>query len=355
MPLKIGVNALYLKPGAVGGTEIYLRSLLSALAVVDQENTWIIFANSETPRDLMPSVPNFVWAPQPVGATFRPARILYEQLVLPRKVRHVDVLLNPGFTAPLFGPKNVTVFHDLQHKRHPEHFRWFDLPFWDLLLWTSAKRSRRLITVSQSTHDDLAKYYRLKSVIIPHGVDPQYFAVGEGRRPEKFLLCVSTLHPHKNHIRLLRAFAKFRLTHPEYHLVLVGLRGFAAEQIEAEIASLGLTTSVRITGWISDAVLFDLYSRTVGMVYPSTFEGFGMPVIEAMAAQVPLACSSIEPLHSLANGCAIEFDPLNEDAITEALIRLVDSPNPVGPALDRARQFSWEQAARQTVEVIKSA
>ena len=354
MPIQIGVNALYLKPGAVGGTEVYLRSLLAAMSTVDQENEWIVFANSETPRDLVPEVPNFTFAPQSVNASFRPGRILYEQLVLPRKAARADVLFNPGFTAPVFGPKTVTVFHDLQHKRHPEHFRWFDLPFWNLLLWTSAKRSNRLITVSQATHDDLKKFYGLESDVILHGVDPQYFAIGARRLPEKFLLCVSTLHPHKNHLRLIRAYSRFRESYPEYDLVLAGLRGFAADQIEAEIARLGLAGHIRITGWVSQQELYDLYAGAAGMVYPSTFEGFGMPVIEAMAAQVPLASANIEPLHSLVDGHSLEFDPSDEDAITEALIGLINAPPPAGPALVRARQFSWEQAARQTLAVLKS-
>jgi glycosyltransferase involved in cell wall biosynthesis len=355
LPLKIGVNALYLKPGAVGGTEVYLRSLLAAMAVVDGENEWIVFANSETPRDLMPEAPNFVWAPQPVGATFRPGRILYEQFVLPGKASGVDVLFNPGFTAPAWGPKSVTVFHDLQHKRHPEHFRWFDLPFWDLLLWSSVKRSARLISVSDSTHADLLKYYGAQSDVIPHGVDAEYFAIGERRSPEKFLLCVSTLHPHKNHLRLIRAYSRFKKEHPDYRLVLAGLRGFAAVQIESEIARLGLEASIRVTGWIRRQELFDLYAHAAGVVYPSTFEGFGLPVLEAMAAQVPLASSNIEPMRSLVDGCALEFDPLNEDAIVESLERLVTAPPPPGPALDRARQFRWELAARKTLETLKSA
>ena len=355
MPIKIGVNALYLKPGAVGGTEIYLRSLLAAMASIDQENFWTIFANNETPRDLMPDAPNFIWAPQPVGATFRPGRILFEQLVLPYRARQINVLFNPGFTAPVLGPKNVTVFHDLQHKRHPEYFRWYDLPFWDLLLWASARSSTRLITVSRPTHDDLARYYRLESDIIHHGVNPRYFAIGERRRPEKLVVCVSTLHPHKNHVRLIRAFARFRNSHPEYQLVLAGVRGFSATEIEAEVARFGLSAAIHITGWIPQQDLFDLYTRAAAMVYPSTFEGFGMPVIEALAAQVPLACSNIEPLHSLVDGHAIEFDPLNEDDLAGALNRVIEAPPPAAPALARARQFSWEEAARRTLEVIKSA
>ena len=354
MPLKIGVNALYLKPGAVGGTEVYLRSLLAAMAVVDQTNEWILFANRETVRDLVPAgAANFIWAPQPVGATFRPGRILYEQLVLPWSARHVDVLFNPGFTAPVWGTRNVTVFHDLQHKRHPEYFRKFDLPFWNALLWCSAKRSKRLIAVSASTHDDLLAYYGLESQVILHGVDPQYFAIGERRKPEQMLLCVSTLHPHKNHVRLIRAFGRFRERHPEFTLVLAGMRGFAATEVEAEIARLKLAGAVRITGWIPQPELFELYGRAAGLVYPSTFEGFGMPVIEALAAQVPLACSQIEPMHSLVDGHAVEFDPLNEEAIAAALDRLIVDPRPAGQGLERARQFSWLHAAEQTLALLK--
>src|SRR5579864_8333993 len=101
--LRIGVNALYLIPGAVGGTEIYLRNLLAALAKIDTENQWVVFTNRETGADLVPVQPNFLHAPQPVSASFRPARILWEQLVLPFAVRkhRLDTLFNPGFTAPL--------------------------------------------------------------------------------------------------------------------------------------------------------------------------------------------------------------------------------------------------------------
>ena len=157
--IRIGVNALYLIPGGVGGTEIYLRNLLNALAGIDSENQYIVFTNRETGSGLVPDRPNFLHAPQSVRASFRPARILWEQLVLPFAARRhqLNVLFNPGFTAPLVcGCPMVTVFHDLQHKRHPEYFRWFDLPFWNFFVWASARRSRGAIAVSVATHDDLA-------------------------------------------------------------------------------------------------------------------------------------------------------------------------------------------------------
>ena len=293
--MRIGINALYLIPGGVGGTEIYLRNLLRALAAVDQANEYVVFTNVETGRDLVPEAANFKWAPQKVRAAFRPARIVFEQFRLPRVLRseRIDVLLNPGFTGPAFCPcPSVTVFHDLQHKVHPEYFRWFDLPFWQLLLWASARRSRGLIAVSQATHDDLRHYYNVDSAVIHHGVEPAFFELAERREPKDYLLCVSTLHPHKNLERLIRVHAAMQDA-PE--LVLTGLRGFAAKKLEQAAGP-----RVRFTGWIPRDELYELYRCARAFVYPSTFEGFGMPVLEAMAAGVPVACSDIPPLREIA-------------------------------------------------------
>jgi hypothetical protein len=129
---RIGVNALYLIPGGVGGTEIYLRELLAALAEIDHENEYFVFTNLETGADLVPRQSNFMWRPQAVRASFRPARIVWEQVILPLEAARykIDVLFNPGFTAPLISPcPLVTTFHDLQHKRHPERSALLAIPF----------------------------------------------------------------------------------------------------------------------------------------------------------------------------------------------------------------------------------
>src|SRR5258708_36225326 len=187
-PLRIGVNALYLIPGGVGGTEIYLRKLVQALAEIDRANEYFLFTNRETGDSLAPGRPNFHTVQQAVRAAFRPARIAWEQFTLPLTVaaRRIDVLLNPGFTAPILcGCPPVTVFHDLQHKRHPEHFRWFDLPVWRWLLFWSAHVSRILIADSDATLDDLKRFYMLPQDqirMVPLGVDARFFVVV--RRPE---------------------------------------------------------------------------------------------------------------------------------------------------------------------------
>src|SRR5579872_4755257 len=217
--MRVGVNALYLIPGAVGGTEIYLRNLLDSLGEIDTANDYFLFTNRETASTLGPVHSNFHILEQPVQAAFRPARIAWEQTALPLSVaaHRIDVLLNPGFTAPLVcGCPQVTVFHDLQHKRHPEHFRWFDLPFWRFFLFWSAQVSKLVLADSDATARDLLRYYRLphaKVRVVPLGVDPAFFEIAARRepsRPQPFLLSASTLHPHKNLDGLLRAFAEFR-------------------------------------------------------------------------------------------------------------------------------------------------
>ncbi len=348
--MRIGINALYLIPGGVGGTEIYLRRLIEALERTAPQHEFIVFTNQETGPLGLQSVL------LPVRASFRPARLLYEQLLLPGQLRrhHIDVLLNPGFTAPAFpGVPQATVFHDLQHKRHPEYFRWFDLPFWNFFLWLSVRRSRRLISVSEATRADLLQFYGVDSTVVEHGVEPEFFELARRREDGGYLLCASTTHPHKNHSLLLRAFAKLLAGQPGARLVLTGVRGFSAQRVEQEAASLGLGDSLAMKGWIPREELHELFRRARGFVYPSSFEGFGMPVLEAMAAGLPVACSDIEPLRSLTGGHALLFPPGNEDGLLNALRLLWRKEAPAGGAAHAAR-FTWERAAAATLSVLDS-
>jgi glycosyltransferase involved in cell wall biosynthesis len=359
--MRIGVNALYLIPGGVGGTEIYLHNLLRALAAIDHSNQYVVFTNRETDASLVPEA--FQHAPMPVPARFRPARILWEQTVLPAAVwrRRIDVLLNPGFTAPLLARcPQVTMMHDLQYKRRPEHFRWHELPFWKLLVYASMKRSRLLLANSGATRNDLLHFFRLPEErvrVTPLGVEDVFFTLA--RRPERFLLSVSTLHPHKNLNRLLTAFAAFRQRRPDFRLILVGLRGFAAAELEKQRDAAGLGEAVEFTGWIPRQQLYELYERAWAFIYPSTFEGFGIPVLEALAAGVPCACSRIEPLRSIAAGAALHFDPFREDEVCAALERisfddeLRASLSVAGP--QRAALFTWRTTAEKTLRALTDA
>jgi glycosyltransferase involved in cell wall biosynthesis len=328
----------------------------------------VVFTNRETGPDLVPMGTNFVCDPQPVRAVVRPARILWEQTALPLAVRRhrIDVLFNPGFTCPAVCPcPAVTVFHDMQHKRHPEYFRWFDLPFWRLFLFLSAHRSTMLLADSEATRADLLRCYSISAAkvkVVPLGVDDRFFEIGKRRlegRPEPYLLAVSTLHPHKNFERLIRAFDEFRRERPEFRLVIAGLRGFHAEAVDRLIAGLGLQESVRLTGWIPREELYDLFVRASAFLYPTTFEGFGLPVLEALAAGIPTACSAIEPVRGVAGDAALQFDPEDEAAIRDAMIRLTSDAGlrarlaEEGPR--RAANFSWRKTAEATLAALQEA
>jgi glycosyltransferase involved in cell wall biosynthesis len=364
--LRIGINALYLIPGGVGGTEIYLRHLLRGFSELESGHEYFVYTNRETATDLIPPDPRFRCVPVPVNARVRPARILYEQALLPRLLRRdkIDVLLNPGYTGPVsFAKRSVTVFHDTQHKRHPEFFRWFDLPFWNLLL-KAATRSQTLIAVSAATAADLEQYYPgsgRKTVVIQHGVDPQFFRIGEQRQlltPEPFVLTVSTLHPHKNIPRLLEAFREFRRDAPQFRLVVAGMEGFATQALKDRRGELGLDNHVTFTGWIERDALYGLFRQASAYIAPSEFEGFGMPVSEALAAGLPTACSSIPPFLEIAGNAAALFSPDSTAQMAEAMKRITSDPAFIskskveGPA--RARLFDWRSTARLTLEAIEA-
>ncbi|MBM3748671.1 MAG: glycosyltransferase family 4 protein, partial [Acidobacteria bacterium] len=226
-----------------------------------------------------------------------------------------------------------------------------------------AHRSRLLLADSEATRSDLLRFYRLppdKVRVVPLGVDASFFELGRRRRElEALLLCVSTLHPHKNLERLIRVFARFRERRPEFRLVIAGLRGFHAGAVESLIAQLGLGDSVRLTGWISREELEQFCLRAFAVVYPSTFEGFGLPVLEALAAGLPTACSNIEPLAGLAGDAALQFDPADEDAMLAAIERVTADSElrarlaEQGPR--RAAQFPWQRTAQQTLEALRTA
>lgn len=368
-PLRIGINALYLLPGGVGGTEIYLRQLLRALADIDRRNRYFVFRNRETGADLVPPAANFQDVLQNVGASFRPSRILWEQLRLPAECRRLslDVLFNGGFIAPLsVSCPMVTVFHDLQYKRHPEYFRWFDLPFWRILLPAAARRSARIVLPTEAARLDFETFFSslsARAVVVHHGVEPEFLEIGRSRKtsasPDPFLLTVSTLHPHKNLDTLLRAFRMFHEDRPEYRLVIAGLKGFDAGGIEALCKSLRLSDAVSFTGWIPRADLLNLFAAASAFVYPSRFEGFGMPVLESLASGLPTVCSRIPALVEIAGDAARFFAPESVGDLNDALHEITSDPAArsrlAEAGIRRAQSLTWQRTARETLSVIEAA
>lgn len=365
-PLTIGINALFLRPGNVGGTEIYLGSLLEALQSIDSLNRYVVFLNRETSPAFVPRAANFETVIEPVSSM--PTRIAWEQTGFSFSLNRydLDVLLNPGYTAPIMSPcPTVTVFHDLQHRVHPEFFHRHHLLFWQFLLWTSARRSHFLVTPSDKSATDLVRFYDIspqKVRVIPNGVDSVFFDIGDKRKlrsPRKYFLAVSTLHPHKNFERLIRTFVRFRELNPEFSLVLVGLKGFATRQIAQLITDLNVVEAVKLTNWIPRTQVYEYFSGAFAFIHPSLFEGFGMSVVEALAAGVPVACSSVEPLRSITDNACLYFNPLDESEILFSMNRLAQDDHLRAELTSRglvaARKYSWLAAARGYRDILTEA
>jgi glycosyltransferase involved in cell wall biosynthesis len=369
-PLRIGINLLFLIPGGVGGTEIYTRNLLESLAEIDSVNHYFVFRNAETEPAIVPKQANFIDCPQPVRATFRPARIAYEQTFLVASIvrRRLDVVLNGGYTAPLLCPVPMaTVFFDLQYKVHPENFHPLDLVFWRMLLPLSARRSKRLVAMSEAAREQLETFYpwsTAKIGIVPHGIERRFSEIALSRETKSsfgnYILAVSTLGPHKNHNGLLRAFAKHRQRFADTRLIVVGIKGSSAAQLAALRDQLGLRDVVTFTGWIPREELYQLYENAKAFVYASKFEGFGIPVLEALAAGVPTACSAIPALREIVGTCARLFDPTDVDDIALAIEELTREPsstnsNVIEAGRDRAQAYGWQSSARKLIDIITSA
>lgn len=367
--MRIGVNALYLLPGGVGGTETYLRELIRWFPTVAPQDEFLVVTNRECAEAGLfgesPSTVHVVLTG--IAASSRPARLLFEQFRLPflAGAQRFDVLFNPGFTAPAWCPcPCVTTFHDLQHKRHPEYFGRLDLLAWNLFLGLAARRSSRILAVSEASAADFRHFYPKQRVpidITPLGARDAYFTLRPpGHPPKDFLLCVSTLHPHKNHVRLIRAFTRWRSrTGATTRLVLAGLRGFAAGDVERTIDECGAADCVSITGWIPTAQLDALYRDAKAFIFPSLFEGFGIPVVEALACGLPSAVSDLQPMRSHARDAALLFDPLNEDSMEDAIARILEDV-PLRESLARrgpeaANRFRWEETARLTIQSLHAA
>ncbi|MBI5642546.1 MAG: glycosyltransferase family 4 protein [Deltaproteobacteria bacterium] len=372
--MRIGINALYLLPGKVGGSEIYIRNLVKWLPRAESQNQYVIFTNRES-AGVFDDIPGRVEVvPCNLNAASRPMRILWEQLMLPGQVkRHkIDVLLSAGMTAPFLSPvPSYVVIYDLQHENQPQNFSKSYLFFLRAIISLSAKRSHGVLTLSEKSKRDIVSIYKLD----PRDVGVTYLAcdhkafyrreAGEidavrkkHKLPERFILYIASSLPHKNYERLLEAFKKVKEKESGIKLVLIGARDYGHGVIATKIEELELIDSVVFLGWLPFEDIPLIYSASELFVFPSLHEGFGIPVLEAFATGVPVVCSNIEPVTEVAGSAALLIDPLDIDSIASGILSVINDrglrERLKKEGLKRAKEFSWEKTARDTVSILNT-
>jgi glycosyltransferase involved in cell wall biosynthesis len=365
----IGLNLVFLVPGETGGMEIYARELIPALLDAAPEGMrFTAFVNRETagardgPRGDLPSVT------VPVNARNRVQWVLGEQTLLPALAMRAGVQLvhSLASTAPLWGRfRRVVTVHDLIYARFPEAHGGVRALGMRVLVPAAARHADRVIAISQSTREDIVERLHADPAridVVPNGMGVMQHAEPLGERETRerlhlgeraILLSLSAKRPHKNLLALIGALALI----PRERRPLLVLPGYATaheSQLRSHAAALGVTEDVRFLGWLEGAELEGLWATTRAFVFPSLYEGFGLPVLEAMARGVPVACSNASSLPEVAGDAALLFDPLDQRAIADAIERLLAdrqfAAQLAARGRERAARFTWECSARLTIE-----
>lgn len=374
--VRVGLNVLYLVPGQVGGSEIVAKRLVDAMGRVRPDDELVVFCNAEAAPVLAAQgwPQNVRLHRMPVRGAVKPARVGAELTALPLVARRerVDVLHSLGTTHPVrTSMPGVSTVLDLIYEHFPETF---PAPLrWGLkaLVGPGARAADRVMAISDAGKRDIVEHLRVPAdkvdvVHLGFGMSAPAHVTPADRLRTRFglgdrrvILCVSAALAHKNLPRLIEAFAKVAASRPDVHLVNVGHAGLEQERLAAGARAAGLDDRVALTGWVSDEDLEGLYALADVCAYPSLYEGFGLPVLEAMARGRPLACSNVSAVPEVAGDAAELFDPYDVAAIAAALGRLLDDETRraelVAAGHERVRHFTWERSAEHVFAVYDRA
>jgi glycosyltransferase involved in cell wall biosynthesis len=366
--MHVGLNLIFLVPRETGGMEVYARELIPELVAAAPGVRFTAFINREAAAaEDGPWGQLIETVTVPVAASRRTEWVRAEQQLLPGLAARagVDLVHSLASTAPAWGRfRRVVTIHDLNYRIVPDaHLGLLGLGM-RVLVPLAARRSHRIIVPTASTRDDVVRMLRTPSAkvdVVHEGIGavkradalPEHAVrawLGAGERT--IVLCVSAKRPHKNLARLLGALALI----PAERRPLLALPGYPTPhetKLRGRTAELGVTDDVRFLGWVDPPQLEGLYAAASCFVFPSLYEGFGLPVLEAMARGVPVACSGRGALDEVAGDAALRFDPDSEDSIAAAIDRLLSDRDEAerlkAAGLSRASQFSWSAAAAGTL------
>ncbi len=343
---------------------IYTARLVEALVSVAPEDSVFLFAHQ--PIEGLPKG-------LPVRVITSPAsnQHTFLQFKLPKLLIKygIDILHGPNFYLPLFGktPSVVTV-HDLSAQLFPEQHT-FRHRLSQKFLGPSLKKAKKIIAVSNATSSDIFRFfprYRSKVVVVYNGVHPIFKPATPEEEdeifirynlPDNFLLYVGTLEPRKNVHRLVGAFARASDRLPETKLVIAGPEGWLYDEVFVRIRELNIVDEVIFIGYVPFEDLPALYSAARVFCYPSLYEGFGLPPLEAAACGTPVVSSDRSSIPEIMRDAALLVNPMDIEALAYAIVKAFSDENLrqelINKGYERAANFKWEECARKTLAIYK--
>lgn len=343
-----------------------VRGLVSALAIIDADTDYRLFI-AGTSQQALPSslAANFSYYPSRISPKWW-ARI-WHRAQIPYCVEYmlgkIGLYHATDFVLPPIHKqtKSIITIHDLSYIRVPETASPSLKKYLDVVVPRSIARATHVHAVSETTRQDIITLYNTP----PEKVSVIFNAVESRFKPEDvskailakyhipdapYIISVGTVQPRKNYSRLVKSLAQLRQKY-DVHLVIAGGRGWLEDEFYATIIQTGMTDYVHVTGFVADEDLPALYSGALCMAYPSLYEGFGIPVLEAMACGTPVLTSTSSSLPEVAGDAAILVDPYDTDAIQDGLERLISDQDLQQILAEKgslqAQKFTWEQSARQ--------
>ena len=357
----------------LGGNETYAINLIEALAEIDQTNLYTLYV---TKRDAIERFANR-WPNFTVKQTLPHTPLVRIPLTLSRELRRnpVDVL-HVQYTAPPLTPcPIVTTIHDLAFEHLPETFNrrsWMQLR---LTVRRTARKAAQIITVSEYSRQDISDRYRIPSeriTVTPEAASEKFFQVTDGNElktvrenygiERDYIFSLCSIQPRKNLIRLIEAYSLLRKSLADVklpQLVLAGQRGWLDNETFRAAQRESVAGDIVFTGYVADEHLNALYSGARCFVYPSYFEGFGLPILEAMKCGTPVVAGNRTSIPEVAGEAALLFDPFDTNSLVAALQCLLSDPEYRASlstkGLQRASAFSWKTTARLTLKVYERA
>jgi glycosyltransferase involved in cell wall biosynthesis len=352
-----------------GGVKVYTHTIMPRLLRLGQEHEFLLLYKNRRRLGTFADFPNVKEMVCPL-----PTRSLWDQVGVPwiAHKEKVDVIFNTKFAIPLFSrAKKVFVLHGSEMFVLPEAFPWLDRLYVTNVMPVYCRKADAFIAVSSAVARDAVEHAHVdpnKIVTVHYGFEHHAFRVIKEERvckdvrdrynlPNQFVLWVGQIDPRKNVPRLLRAFARIKDQVP-HHLVICGEKTPGGKHDTDEIDRLGIRDRVRFPGWVFHDDLPALYNLADLFVLPSLYEGFGIPLIEAMACGCPVITSKTASPPEVTKGAAILVDPLSVDDIAAGMLRVLLNPSlqkeMVEKGLRRAEEFSWDKCARSVLQVLEA-